>query len=741
MEVINLEHILKFEKIIRDGIFESEFNNLVKHNEIKLNKSKIAILYGANGTGKTSLLKLIEEDDRNNLQYDYNNHINGDNVFFVIKDQIERNVIEGDANELFLGDKIRKQYKLKEEIKIRLRSLAIKIHDEIKETLGITSTKSVILNYLKTINSPLYKLLFNLAKTRGYEESITPIDLKFIVDNYHKVEKSENLDEEKRAFLTRSLNDKHSIIYKILKITLNELEPVPEVQKYEEVNLAVKVLKKYEDRTECIVCDTQNVDLHRVLDKKNKHKSKIIGRLNIEFKEIMDDINEMQEGTPYKIKEQILDILNTGDISDFNQLKLDISNDIDKYINEYHLVLIDYINKSDILKLENEYNLLVQNKFELNDEDFFYLQEVVKESMEKELTIKRDNKDLVISLDKSSLLHVERAKLPLSTGEQNFISLTFELIKANKASEPIIVIDDPISSFDSIYKNKIVYAIAKILREKEVIILTHNTDLLRLVRGQIGNKYRMYIFNNSSGCENGFIELSDSESSLICNIEAFVQLLKDPNSLQVQDQSIYLISLIPFMRGYSGLVSYDIKEKLSQVMHGYKTEYVDIGKIYYDLFLKDDKTNERDSYRIDSQGIIDKFKELLYDGSLNSLQIIRNDEYRLLNRTLVHSFSYLALRLIIEEVLCRKYSVEGRYLQLGKIISCAYNGKSLDAVRERVFLTSKKTLINDFNHFEGNMNIFQPAIDINDDLLKREIDSILKFIDAEDSDKNKVISY
>ena len=39
----------------------------------------------------------------------------------------------------------------------------------------------------------------------------------------------------------------------------------------------------------------------------------------------------------------------------------------------------------------------------------------------------------------------------------------------------------------------------------------------------------------------------------------------------------------------------------------------------------------------------------------------------------------------------------------------------------RVFFTSRKTLLNEFNHFEGNMNIFQPAIDITTTALQKEI--------------------
>lgn len=49
-------------------------------------------------------------------------------------------------------------------------------------------------------------------------------------------------------------------------------------------------------------------------------------------------------------------------------------------------------------------------------------------------------------------------------------------------------------------------------------------------------------------------------------------------------------------------------------------------------------------------------------------------------------------------------------------------------MRNRVKLTSKKTLMNEFNHFEGNLSIFQPAIDITDRDLKDERSDIIKFI-------------
>ena len=88
--------------------------------------------------------------------------------------------------------------------------------------------------------------------------------------------------------------------------------------------------------------------------------------------------------------------------------------------------------------------------------------------MDKELDIVRDgNRNIRILLSKQEFINVEREALPLSAGEQNFLSLMFEFLKAKNSAAEIIVIDDPISSFDSIYKNKIVFSLVRMLSHKK----------------------------------------------------------------------------------------------------------------------------------------------------------------------------------------------------------------------------------------------------------------------------------
>ncbi|PQL07066.1 hypothetical protein CG436_13850 [Pantoea ananatis] len=62
---------------------------------------------------------------------------------------------------------------------------------------------------------------------------------------------------------------------------------------------------------------------------------------------------------------------------------------------------------------------------------------------------------------------------------------------------------------------------------------------------------------------------------------------------------------------------------------------------------------------------------------------------------------------------------------LSSIIYASFKGDEVEKVQNRVFFMSKKTLLNEFNHFEMDMNIFQPAIDITDKALNAEKTKIL----------------
>lgn len=156
-------------------------------------------------------------------------------------------------------------------------------------------------------------------------------------------------------------------------------------------------------------------------------------------------------------------------------------------------------------------------------------------------------------------------------------------------------------------------------------------------------------------------------------------------------------------------------------MHGYKTEAVDVAKIYFSLFGDDGKIKLPNSLVVNVSDILSK--------TVDGISIVNPAKYPLLDKTLKHSFVYLFLRLLVEKTLVEKYAIDtSKYDQLGSIISQAFSENDVDSIRKRVRLTSKKTLINEFNHFEGNLSIFQPAIDITEKALGSERTDIITFV-------------
>ena len=170
------------------------------------------------------------------------------------------------------------------------------------------------------------------------------------------------------------------------------------------------------------------------------------------------------------------------------------------------------------------------------------------------------------------------------------------------------------------------------------------------------------------------------------------------------------------MRGYSNFINdNNTKDKLTQLMHGYKDEIINLNEIYSLIFSK----NLTNQYNINVNDILSM--------DINNLsEIINYEKYPLLNRVLLNNFVYLYLRLKTEKILVDRYDVNTRkHKQLSSIIYDAFKEDTEDNKKMKIFFFSKKTLLNEFNHFDGNMNIFQPAIDISEKILQREKDEIL----------------
>jgi len=721
---------ITFNKIENKNIFAPEYKNFVKNNIIEFSKQNMAVIYGPNGTGKTSLIRAISGEIETSIKYQYNGEeYEDDSQFFIIQDQNNRNIIQGKVEDFLLGDKIRQETELHGQIQDEYSQICEKSIDVLKEKYKITSKKSKIINWIKDQLGNFVPLVMDLVNRQSKGSN-------FGVDNYirtlenYKARHAQGYEENKFYFIINDFNSEDSVIEKIETLQLNTIICDPRVRKIEENNDALGILNKFKNRSQCIVCDTDNIDSKALIQKKTKSRDDILSKLDDQTRGLIEEINHrLQVDDPFFIKENIFNAIETNNIELIKTLSETLKTY--KYIICEDIIanLVDIYKNSQIKVRNDEYKKLINGKIEISEEDVLFIQDIINYSMNKDLHVERgDDKNIKITLDNGEFIGRDRNTLPLSTGEQNFLSLTFEFLKAKNSPQPIVILDDPISSFDSIYKNKIAYAIIRILRDKKRIILTHNMDLLRLLDGQFKNCYNLYLFNNTEGGVNGFIHLNEQESRMTIDITKLLDFLrgklfrgKHDGIAYVKNKYLFQLSLIPFMRGYASFIDdINCKQSLTSLMHGYKTDKVDISDIYNKLFGK--KILEPTVISVD---------DILKIKIDSKTEIVDSKEYPILNRTLIHTLTYLYLRLTVEKKLVAKYSIgvdSSSPLQLGEIINKAFPEKDADVVKKRVKLTTKKTLLNEFNHFEGNMNLFQPAIDITDAILEKEKKEIIQFL-------------
>ena len=722
---------ITFSKIENGSIFVDDYVHFCKNNIINFSNQKIAVLYGPNGTGKTSLVRVFSGEKGTSVKYEYNGiNYDDESQFYVINDQNNRNIIAGTAKDFLLGDNIKREFELQEYLDLEYKRLCEESISILKINFGISSGTSKAMDCFNNLPKFL-ELVKDLVNTRskGTKYGIGA----YIVEMEKLISTTlDTYEEEKLRYLVKDLSEKTLLTNDIEFLDVKELSNNEHIKEIEENTEAIQVLTRFKHKKQCIVCDTEDIDSTFLLEKKAKNRDKILKRLTLQTRNIIEKILLKVAGDdPFEIKKVLLEAIETGDLSGIELLQSELKEYKNILVKKVIVDLVNLYSSSNIKSKFDEYQKMINEKPEVSEEDILYIEQIINNSMNKSLKILRDeSKNLKIVLEDKEFLGVERDKLPLSTGEQNFLSLTFEFLKAKNSDRPIVVLDDPISSFDSIYKNKIAYAIIRILKEKQRIILTHNVDLLRLLDGQFKNSFKLFLFNNTENEENGFIELNNKERDMLINLEELLKVFREDIYPEIRDVNLFLVSMIPFLRGYATLINNTrAKEDLTQVMHGYKLESINVAKVYRNLF-----GNEKEVLVADTNNTIPTefyvcVKDIL-NMTIDGREIINKEKYPLLNRTLVHSFSYLFLRLLVENKLVEKFSIDTtKYSQLGQIIDQAFpDNRDIKSVKCRVMLTSKKTLLNEFNHFEGNMSIFQPAIDITDHMLGREKTDILSFV-------------
>ncbi|WP_147624881.1 AAA family ATPase [Treponema denticola] len=716
--------MMKIFKLKKETIFCAEYEDLTENNEIEFSNNKIAVIYGPNGTGKTSLSSILEKTENSEFDIEFNNiryTNNGEPFAHIIHDQNGRNIIQGSTEDFILGDNIKKEYQLKEHLDTGFRNLYDTLIAVLKDRFGITTKNSVFLSLVE--DNKLKGYISDLANNKQKGNNI---DKKEFLDYF--TEKNildiSSYDDEKFCFFVNDKKNKTSCLNALLQLQKNEFCKEDQYIKIEQTNDAISILKKYQEIHNCIICDN-DIDQQALLIKKSDENKNAYNNLSDKSKKIIDGIiMKIPVNDKFDIKKSLEEVFVTGNLDGLDNLLAEIEKYEVLYKNLLTNEFINIVKDANLLNIYNEYMQILSEKPEFEDEDVIFIENFLNSCLEKKITLSRDkNKNIRLLLDNKEFLNQERTSLKLSNGEQNFLSLSFELLKAKKIEKQLVVLDDPISSFDSIYKNKIAYAIIKFLSSKYSLILTHNTDLIKLLEHQLNNSFTLYYMNNTEGETNGFLKINDNEKQILLYIPSLIKLFCSEIAPEILDEMAFLISITPFLRGYCYLIqNNEKKDALTKIMHGYETANINLSSLYNELF----QTNI-----IKKEHIISASDILAYD--IDNLNIIKKDKFPLLAKTLIHSFTYLYLRMTVEKKLVDKYGIDttNNYM-LNQIINRAFptNNEDLENTKNRIFFLSKKTLLNEFNHFEMDMNIFQPAIDITNKALENEKEEILKKLDS-----------
>lgn len=480
-------------------------------------KDKIKIIFGPNGTGKTSLYRNIQGRFSNYSFIDYND---------VEKSVIsKKDKITIGASILLLNDEKNKKNVILENIDVK---------NNLKE-FNITNKKSA-----ENISKEL-ELLRNNQELAIKEFNINNLNILFSMD-----------DNKKDLF---NNNAKLLIEQNEIKIEIEDIKNNFRKNFLEEINHYLE-----DDDKMCPVCGAEY----------SESMKSIIAKKIAEIKNIDNELVKtyQQKHPELKPAELLSDIEKTKNIIMENEISI---KDLQNYLicggsaEKSKLIVnskkeLEKINNN-IEKLEIEktkfYNNLNQHKDSLYS--IFRIQLGVAE---ESIIFDDINKEITIKLPRK----IEE----YSTGEINLITFVVCILEFISSDRDTLIIDDPLSSYDIPNQYKIMYEIVSAKdKDKKILIFTHNIDTLNIANTQFNKMFEYETIEKNKNTL--YINSIDYETSK--NILDFNEIL-----LHLDHNNVYYnyIMLLKQKETWDGtderhlLFHYD--EPYSKVIDGFKYE-------------------------------------------------------------------------------------------------------------------------------------------------------------------------
>ena len=583
---------------------EIEHCNNIVYGKINLEKEKLNIKYGMNGTGKSTIatalefknedkplteLKTFGSDEKQEPKVSISERLNSILVFneyFVNTVVFQESDLIGkkDAFDVFI--KTTDYDEKREELDKRLKTLKISIGDDER----IIKLRNIIFTYLGKLE--LHKDKTDLKSNVHYKsikkkENLykIPESLKkyspFITDNDLNINwidwktKGETFDQKGICpFCSENLQDDYNIekesfkeIYQKsdsqnLKNMLDMFESFQEyIDSYRYPDLISCIKSNPDDETikSLLMSFATDFDyLKNQLDKIQRFDSTVFS--DVDLKTLDQNVKEL------KIEYVRLNLFR-------NALMEEITNFINSQIDNLENEIIDL--RKSMGELRSLMRKTVKNSIEdinkfLNSAGIQYIVNIDVDKNGEAIALLQYRKD-----DKA--ITIKDIRKCLSWGERNAFALILFMLYAESKNPDLIILDDPISSFDSNKKYAIIHRmfsktngiITKSFFKKTVLMLTHDfepiIDFVILEKKYIPENISTTFIRNVDG------HLDEKVIDKDNDIKPVIQELLG----HIRNNNLNMVHRIAFLRKYyehhgidENLDAYNI---LSSLIHGRKT--------------------------------------------------------------------------------------------------------------------------------------------------------------------------
>ena len=581
--------------------------NNIKNSSITIEKNSLNIKYGMNGTGKSTIAKAIANRDQlselktfgSNLEPEISVSENINKVEIFNNDFINRITFNGsevidNGFEIFV--KTEEYDSKRKEItnilnKLNRETFKDQIINKFREGLLNIATK-IQLNSNNTVKrTSTYKSILKKENMFEVPQELTKYS-EFIQDKSMNINwvdwknKGFEFDEKNKCpFCAEKLSEKYSKEKETFKENytksgmknLNDiLETINDIKDY--LNK-----EKYNKLIECIKENKNEEDIDFIYQKFILE----ITYLNGKFEKIYQfDSYNIKNSEIGKLGDKVKElIINKEELNYFcSENVFEIIDNINKKINEIVNKITDLQAKTATL------NTFIKNSINSSKEDINRFLETAGFNYKFDFIVSSENVSKTILIYKGEEdINVDNIDKHLSWGEKNAFALVLFMYYAISKKAELIILDDPISSFDSNKKYAIINRLfenrndRKSFYGKTVLMLTHDfepiIDFIINNKPNSGHAIAKYIKNTN----NIVIEQEiNKKDDIISIVELAYKYVKDNN--------LNMISRINFLRKYiehTKVENFEEKQlmydMLSSVVHA--KEYPD-KQVERDTYLK-----------------------------------------------------------------------------------------------------------------------------------------------------------